>query len=669
MKLTIICLLLLLHGVNARAQEPLYYRGQHHYLTVTAGEQLVLAMGDGRVAITNAPASLWRPSPLVPNSPYIITLAKANPAFFNRDTGFVAMEYGGIYHTVNGGKNWEATDLKPASIIYTQFALDNGEAWVTLADNKILYSADYGLHWQASSMQPEPEKNEQDTTGLTSGEIRLRALKNRRRDMQYGALFFNTQKEGLAGSVNNLVYTRKFGTDWTTIPTPLQQSKYRKTNTGSAPDILDVAIYNKYYLVQQEELLFYSLKDSINWQLLAGYRKFITDPANSALYLITDNNRVVMADENLHIINTYPETDAPTGYSVRNGILYCITSDDLVRFGAGKSIAFWKMLSVNPPLSSVFLGLGSRPSYKQYYRKGDSIYYRPLLTDVKTQAGKLPRSVSATTNIQLSRDNELACFLSADSVVFYNLITRKSKGRSYRKMLEEFAEKEIRSVTFYRQLTSTGKTDSISYRCRGTSFYLQKKPVKNGETIYSGIPATLDSIAINQLSRSLASRLNQPLTINQLGFTEEEYQECKIAIRQYQKDSASFQNGVSLPAFSFAKNNLDFNKLMASVDKVKEIDTAMLQRELTKIYTTDQINEAWFSISLENKKHEYIGLNARLTPYKDFFFPWSLITQGAATNLACPAANALAIQACPFLLNKDNRIRFLHHLVKAIYLN
>ncbi|MBO9633139.1 MAG: hypothetical protein J7578_08465, partial [Chitinophagaceae bacterium] len=75
------------------------------------------------------------------------------------------------------------------------------------------------------------------------------------------------------------------------IPTPFDQKKHLTSHTN--PPILKLALYHDFLLVQQDESIYYSHKNRIDWKLLPSYNAFFTDPESSALFFRVRNGLLV----------------------------------------------------------------------------------------------------------------------------------------------------------------------------------------------------------------------------------------------------------------------------------------------------------------------------------------------------------------------------------------
>ena len=209
-------------------------------------EQICVGTRVGEVAFTDSVKGFWRKGNINPGSGSSLSGELIdNVCYFNADTAFVSgfinnkNKYNIIYHTVDGGKKWKPVDFGMDGWVDDAAYLDNGEAWLSVAGAGIAYTKDYGFTWRSLSIP---------------------YLKER-----FAKIYFNSKREGIIGSLwNVMAYTQDNCRNWTTIPTPLSQEKYKKTNPQGRPQIDRVAIFKDYFLVIQENLVFYSRRDTVN---------------------------------------------------------------------------------------------------------------------------------------------------------------------------------------------------------------------------------------------------------------------------------------------------------------------------------------------------------------------------------------------------------------------
>jgi hypothetical protein len=278
----------LLIAVTALGQitGPLKFYSWGISLGVGRDGSLALATTLGEVGLAGSITGDWRRRDIYDADRIIIGFSIETPCFFNKDTGFVSgsnyskkQRKGVIFHTTDGAKKWKIVEIGQDGQADDAVYNDNGEAWLGVAGSGIAYSTDYGLTWKKYKIPDAKQR--------------------------FAHIFFNTNKQGIIGSLwNRIAYTTDNCNSWKYLPTPLDQKKYNKTDKEARPKINRIAIFNNYFLAAQEDMVFYSKRDSINWIWLPEYSDFYTDAINSALFFKTNKDNYVRADENFKPVHT-----------------------------------------------------------------------------------------------------------------------------------------------------------------------------------------------------------------------------------------------------------------------------------------------------------------------------------------------------------------------------
>ncbi|WP_162523977.1 MULTISPECIES: hypothetical protein [unclassified Flavobacterium] len=207
---------------------------------------------------------------------------------FNKDTIIVAGYLGNstisskkniIYKTINGGEKWKAIEFSGDAWIYNFFHKNDGKIWMGGSDNYIHYSNDFGETW---SKKPKPFNPVN------------RVL----------SIFMVDSLNGIAGGLSNgLAITKD---NWNTtkqIETPIDQGKFKILNPSSRNRIDEIAIIDSIILINQNDYIFYSKRDSINWTKfnipVAG---FSINQEKSEITLHSRNGKSFIVDKKLDLI-------------------------------------------------------------------------------------------------------------------------------------------------------------------------------------------------------------------------------------------------------------------------------------------------------------------------------------------------------------------------------
>jgi len=146
-----------------------------------------------------------------------------------------------IYKTSNGGLNWKQIKFDGDAWIYDAFHKNDGKIWMGGSDNYIYYSNDFGETW-SKKLKPFNPIN--------------RVL----------SIFMVDSLNGIAGGLSNgLAITKDNWNSSIQIKTPIDQGKFKILNPSARDRIDEIAIIDSIILINQNDYIFYSKRDSINW--------------------------------------------------------------------------------------------------------------------------------------------------------------------------------------------------------------------------------------------------------------------------------------------------------------------------------------------------------------------------------------------------------------------
>lgn len=148
--------------------------------------------------------------------------------------------------TYDYGENWKMKKFPGSAYIYTVYSLENGHIWMGGSDNILYHSDNYGDSFAAIG-EPLDDQN--------------RILSIYMKDAYNGII------GGLSG---DLKMTQNNWKSFMDIETPLEQGKYSILEISSRDRINQVGVYNGYLLIDQNEHIYYSTTDSINWEEFIG---------------------------------------------------------------------------------------------------------------------------------------------------------------------------------------------------------------------------------------------------------------------------------------------------------------------------------------------------------------------------------------------------------------
>jgi hypothetical protein len=158
------------------------------------------------------------------------------------------------------------------------------------------------------------------------------------------------------------------------------------------------------------------------------------------------------------------------------------------------------------------------------------------------------------------------------------------------------------------------------------------------------------------------------VTIDELRFTPQDYERCRQDIRAFQSSLQQSGKKKKETAFSFPRNNLDFDRLLSLVDSVKTIEPTLLWSLLIKINNAMwSTTTNWKKIELVNDKNEKLTLTSEYFIPNAFYSPWVITLNGiTVTSPGMPIIRFLEKTYPAFLENLD-KVQVLHYLVKQLY--
>jgi hypothetical protein len=633
------------------AKAPLRFQSYAFNLNVTAEEQLVITTMAGEVAIAIEPGGFWtKRNPVSENTNmgYIgQTFEQAN--FFNNDTGIVSgfIQLNGktnsIYHTINSGKTWRVVDMGLDGWVDDAQNLDNGVAWLSVAGQGIAHTEDFGFTWNALKI---PDKKQ-----------------------RYAQIFFNDKKEGLIGSLwNSLAYTSDNCNKWKILPTPLDQKKYTKTNKESRPEFQSVALFEDWLFVNQEGLIFYSKKDSINWIWLKQFNDFYTDAVNSGFFLKNSRNEYYTLDSNLNISRVAQFSDRNYSTQCRNSKLYIMTGEKIITLDKGQLISSHFILTDQPKQM-----LPSVIGYSRGQTIGaidNKIYFQTGYDQPWTYIFDLPFSVSNGA-LSMVDDDRILFNDNSDTITYYSMSTKTIEKKFRSKLLGDFGKSGIQKIYFSKGSSGCfhNVADVITYKNNTYDFELEQEQItgagyKQGLRGYDDI---IDGKIVKAFADELLDLRNNTSSFAQLAFTDNEIESCKSGIVSFQK-SLNSKKKRRENSFWFSQNNIDFQRLVSLVDSVRNIDSAFLNQQLNELGNIWSTTTNWIRIELLNSEGKVLSISNSYTRANAFHFPWIVNIDGYLFTTTNPQINKFIKQVYPSFLDNADRGEVLNTLVKALYL-
>lgn len=639
-------------SVWAQTSLPLNFSSYAISLGVAADNSVSLANRVGQVGLAPSVSGQWRRADV--GSGEIISGALLDQTnFFNKDTGFVSgyvndgkHNYDIIYRTTDAGHSWKIVRFGMDGWVDDAINLDNGEAWMSVSGKGIAYTRDYGVTWQKLN-NPQPKE-------------------------RFASIYFNGSREGLVGSLwNVLAYTPDNCANWQLLPTPLDQKKYNKTNQQSRPDFKRVAILGDRLLVVQEGLVFYSRRDTINWVWLSDYIDFYTDPANSALFFKTSRGEYVKADSNFAVLHRFSIDGEAYDAQCRNGSLFIVAGRQMLQFTASDELIKRPFSRADvEPADPIAIGYTDRGTIAL---RNNTILQKPWNADKWQTLGQLPFAVDSGS-VSVTENATLLYQRRDDSLFYCSLNGKLLKATTLNDQLEEFAHSRISRIIFSQGSRGCfhNYADQLIFTNLGDSFGGDME-ISHDTQKGKGMPAndrriptpTVDSFVRNT---PYLFKNYHKVTIDELGFTPQDYAQCREDIRAFQSSLQQSGKKKTETAFSFPRNNLDFDRLLALVDSVKTIEPGVLSSVLIKINNAMwSTTTNWKKLELVNDKNERLTLSSEYYIPNAFYSPWIINLNGI--GVASPGTPIIRFieKTYPAFLEKLDKVQVLHYLVKQLY--
>lgn len=653
--LFIICQLII--GVAAVGQHyyynPLHFKSAHISLGVGKDGCLALTTSVGEVGLAGSITDEWRRADIgaINVDDIFKSLALEAPSFFNKDTGFVSgfikSDQGRrdiIFHTTNGGKKWQAVKYgQEDGSVDDAVNNDNGEAWLSVTYSGLSYTADYGFSWKQFKF---PEKSE-----------------------QYKHIYFNTNRQGIIGSLNNTIYyTPDNCTSWKKIPTPLDQAKYNKTNRTSKPEITRVAIYKDYLLVAQEGLVFYSKRDVINWVWLPNYTDLFTDADNSALFFKTREGTYARADDNFKPVYKLDVNMYSYDAKCKNGSLFVVCHEKMVQ-----------LTPENVVISTLYKGniaFVKEPAFIGHRKNGsievglldNKIFEKTYYKDPWKYLFTLPVTLDSNSSLQVIDKENILLQQGDDSLFYFSFTGKLLRKASKRTMLANFRKTGIKQIVFIKKRSAHEFRELIKlvYSNKGNEFVLAPELSDTAK-----MPGNKERISVKEVEDFVDQlpaiyKLTKRTSIEDLGFSERDYEQCRKDILEFQASLSKKKKGET--NFTFNRNNLDLNRLLNLVDSIKYMDTGMVNDCL-------MFNDWWirdemtYTIRIEvlNSNNEVLEIAGTSSKPDAFCFPWYINLNGCDIRTTDIIINRFIEKVYPSLLDTSGKVSVLYNFVKVLY--
>ncbi len=479
--------------------------------------------------------------------------------------------------------------------------------------------------------------------------------------------------KGIVGSLwNKLAYTEDNCNNWKSLPTPLDQNKYNKTNKESRPEINRVAIYKNYFIVVQEDMVFYSRKDMVEWIWLPEFADFYTDPENSALFFRNTNGTYVRSDGSFKPQIILQDQVSAYDAKCKNGNLFIVSADKMIHIDAMDSVVS------RPLVEAENSRTGKKPSVIGYTRDGViGILKNTALVQHGYEGGwdslfTFPFSVGEGV-VSLTGDNQVL-YENNDSLFYFDFSGALVKAGSGSSMIDAFTKSTIRKIVFSQgsQGCFHNTADQIIYT-NDDGVFGGGVEIGYGNNSGRELPDNDEEISeyeVRNFLKSLPAIFNNSrlTSIDDLGFKSRDFEQCKKDILDFQHSLQERKHGKET-RFSFPKNNLDFDKLLNLVDSVKKISDTTLYYFLSNLTDGWSTTTNWKKIEFINDNNETLTVSSRYYQPNAFYFPWIVSLNGHNTVTTNIEINRFIEKTYPAFIRASDKDRqqVLHTIVKKLY--
>ena len=227
------------------------------------------------------------------------------------------------------------------------------------------------------------------------------------------------------------------------------------------------------------------------------------------------------------------------------------------------------------------------------------------------------------------------------------------------------------SVFYFNMLTSKLThhfADKLVYDFKDGSFQLEDPVLPSSDHKWQ-LPENDDEIespVVEDFAKQLPRIINWNSTIQELEFTDKEYERCRQDRREFQKSVEEKKRKKKL-SFQFSQNNIDFTRLISMVDSVKEIDSTTLNKYLLSLNEILSTTTNWTKVSLKNNNGDELEIESYYYEPNAFYFPWHISLNGITITSTNIAINHFIEKVYPSLLDNKGKVEILHALVKKLY--
>lgn len=264
-----------------------------------------------------------------------------------------------------------------------------------------------------------------------------------------------------------------------------------------------------------------------------------------------------------------------------------------------------------------------------------------------------------------------------DSLFYYRISDAKLVRKTQKELFNSFCANRIKKIIFSRAGygDSPPDEDSMVYILDGRQFILAYKSpsTPRHDPFLSDNNIAIDQQVVAEFVKKIPAIYNKRATIENMAFTQEEYDTCKrniLAFKTFLESPESESKPRYKCAFYEYGKNLNFDKLLALVDTVRTIAPEYLNKffwEACIRYEKDSWLVSWPRVKLVNAKDEVLEIRNGYDEPKTLYFPWGIELKGLYFNCYAFEINAFLNSAFPQFLGDSKRVVLIQELVKDLY--
>lgn len=562
-------LLLLLFPFASLAQDEYYadlwFYGGFDEFAVSPSEEIWIVTKPGSVDYAKRFDSLWQNDP----TGSIKNLNKSNTfervTFFSDDTMMISgsiHEYNKgnfIYRSDNRGASWEKVYNGPESWNNAFCSGPDGRAWLSGSSPYVCYTDDSGKTWKLLNKPGFDEK------------IRFNTI-----------CFKQDNKTGLFGTDNGMIFlTPDNCATWTTIPSPLEQGKYKRALKGIGSYIGKIRIAGDFYIVNQDGRIFFTGASEIDWTGLPDIIDFEV-AENNSIYLIHKDLTVEFRDSQFNTVWQSKESldDIPDSFTVRNNNLFALTSRKLYRIN---SVSFESAplrtdkYPIDDPditLTVAKDSVGFSDNFVYKFNRDKSQWYRFM--EVPFTIGN---AVNHGENVLLADSNLNNCFI-------LDLQTKKMTPHTVPDNL--LSGKKIKTLTIERGFLDGGfppLLDTKVYRRSKSGFKLvsESNSYMDGDNSGSGLdkmPLIIEAATIDNIISEAGLR-SKKVTVADLDISDKDIRDFKKLTVEAKKSLEKQSNIRTIPhGYFYDEDNTDFEFYRRMADSIYMVPDTIVDKVL-----------------------------------------------------------------------------------------